>query len=173
MDENKWKECVAFHGHSCPGLAIGARAAEEAGKYFGIDLECARDGRIVCVMENATCAADAIQYLAGCTMGKSNIFVRDTGKMAFSFFLKDTGMKIRFYYRNELRASDRDGKINMILSSPVDDVFSVSLPSFEMPKKGPREKEYECSSCREAAAESKMFASDDGFLCYDCYNKKN
>ena len=32
MDQKKWETCVAFHGHSCGGLAIGYRAALYAAK---------------------------------------------------------------------------------------------------------------------------------------------
>ena len=35
MDQILWEKCVAFHGHSCPGLAIGARAAEIALELLG------------------------------------------------------------------------------------------------------------------------------------------
>ncbi|MBV5307454.1 MAG: formylmethanofuran dehydrogenase, partial [Desulfobulbaceae bacterium] len=28
--KNDWERCVEFHGHSCPGLAIGYRACEAA-----------------------------------------------------------------------------------------------------------------------------------------------
>ena len=27
MEQEQWERCVAFHGHSCGGLAIGCRAA--------------------------------------------------------------------------------------------------------------------------------------------------
>ena len=30
MTPNNWERCVEFHGHSCPGLAIGYRACEAA-----------------------------------------------------------------------------------------------------------------------------------------------
>jgi formylmethanofuran dehydrogenase subunit E len=30
-----YNETVAFHGHSCPGLALGYRAAEYALQHFG------------------------------------------------------------------------------------------------------------------------------------------
>ncbi|MDR3206012.1 MAG: formylmethanofuran dehydrogenase subunit E family protein, partial [Candidatus Methanoplasma sp.] len=28
MDKELWDGCVRFHGHACPGLAIGFRASE-------------------------------------------------------------------------------------------------------------------------------------------------
>ena len=29
MDQQLWEKAIAFHGHACPGLAIGVRAATE------------------------------------------------------------------------------------------------------------------------------------------------
>ena len=30
MNKELWKRCVEFHGHECPGLAIGYKASEAA-----------------------------------------------------------------------------------------------------------------------------------------------
>ena len=30
MEQQLWEKAIAFHGHACPGLAIGVRAATEA-----------------------------------------------------------------------------------------------------------------------------------------------
>lgn len=32
MIQNDWNRCVEFHGHSCPGLAIGYRTCEAVGE---------------------------------------------------------------------------------------------------------------------------------------------
>jgi hypothetical protein len=59
-------QTVAFHGHWCPGLAIGIRAAEWALQEMGR----ATDEEIVAVVETDMCGVDAIQFLIGCTFGK-------------------------------------------------------------------------------------------------------
>ena len=60
IDEQLVKETTDFHGHWCPGLAIGIRAAEWALKEMGK----APDEEIVAVVETDMCGVDAIQYLA-------------------------------------------------------------------------------------------------------------
>ena len=45
-----WEKAVSFHGHECPGLAIGVRAVEAAEAKLGIAFS--RDEEIVCVTEN-------------------------------------------------------------------------------------------------------------------------
>ena len=64
---------VAFHGHACPGLALGYRAAEYA-------LQHLRTGRsddedLVAIVENDACGVDAIQMVAGCSVGKGNLIL--------------------------------------------------------------------------------------------------
>ena len=65
---NDFQECVHFHGHLCPGLAIGYGAVKAAQQALG--LAAAEDEEVVAVVENDSCAVDAIQVLLGCTFGK-------------------------------------------------------------------------------------------------------
>ena len=95
MDQKLWQECVRFHGHECPGLAIGYRAVEIAKEYLGDVFSPLYDEEVVCVTENDACGVDAVQWLSGCTIGKGNLIYRPSGKMAFSFFLRKSGKSIR------------------------------------------------------------------------------
>jgi len=67
--EEKIKQTIAFHGHSCPGLAIGIRAAELARDRLGTPDQ----SDLVAVAETDMCGLDAIQFLTGCTYGKGNL----------------------------------------------------------------------------------------------------
>ena len=60
-DKEKWLRAADFHGHQCPGLAIGYKAVEAA--LAKRPAGAAQDEEIVCVTENDTCAADAVQAL--------------------------------------------------------------------------------------------------------------
>ena len=62
MNKELWDKCVAFHGHSCPGLAIGFRAATLALELLGLE-EGAKDEELVCVTENDACGVDAVQVV--------------------------------------------------------------------------------------------------------------
>ncbi len=68
IDEQTLERVVDFHGHMCPGLAIGPHAKDE---------------EVVAVVETDMCGVDAIQLLTGCTLGKGNLIHRDWGKNAF------------------------------------------------------------------------------------------
>ena len=124
MDKAMWEKAVAFHGHECPGLAIGVRAAIEALKYMdGVKSE---DESIVCVTENDACGVDAIQTILSCTMGKGNLLYRDTGKMAFSFFARKSGKKIRFCLKPSKTVMDREDRKKYILEAPFEELFKIS-----------------------------------------------
>ncbi len=45
LNKELWDKCVAFHGHECPGLSIGYRAALYAAKL--LDLRFSKDEEVV------------------------------------------------------------------------------------------------------------------------------
>ncbi|NIP44160.1 MAG: formylmethanofuran dehydrogenase, partial [candidate division Zixibacteria bacterium] len=50
---------------------------------------------LVAVVENDSCAVDAVQVLTGCTFGKGNLFFRDYGKQVYTFFRRPSGDFLR------------------------------------------------------------------------------
>ena len=70
MDKAMWEKAVAFHGHECPGLALGVRLCEFVRLRLG--RTSAHDEELVCIAETDACPGDAIQALLGCTLGKGN-----------------------------------------------------------------------------------------------------
>ena len=109
---------VAFHGHWCPGLAGGIRAAEWALSELGARSE---DEELVAVVETDMCGVDAIQYLTGCTFGKGNLVYRDYGKNAFTFYRRSDGKAARLVMRCFGRDAEReeldDGRVLRVLST--------------------------------------------------------
>ncbi|HOY64875.1 MAG TPA: formylmethanofuran dehydrogenase subunit E family protein, partial [bacterium] len=77
MDEKSaigYERVVEFHGHSCIGSALGYRVALKALEWLKANR--AEDEEIVCVVENNSCAVDAIQAITGCTFGKGNLIFK-------------------------------------------------------------------------------------------------
>ena len=101
IDPSIIERTIAFHGHSCPGLAIGIRAAEIALR----ELPDVDQASLVCVTETDMCGVDAIQFLTGCTYGKGNLIHRDYGKLAFSFHDRRSGRGFRLVFRREIWAA--------------------------------------------------------------------
>jgi formylmethanofuran dehydrogenase subunit E len=110
------EKTIAFHGHSCPGLAIGIRAAELALKEIGR----APDEEIVAVVETDMCGVDAIQFLTGCTFGKGNLIHKDYGKNAFTFYRRSDGKAIRLVRRPSSFGSARPSQTSEDVGSLLD-----------------------------------------------------
>ena len=95
-----WEDCAQFHGHKCPGLAIGYRAAVLAMEKLGLS-EGSQDEELVCISENDACGVDAIQVITGCTAGKGNLIFHMTGKEAYSFYCRKSGKSIRPVFQRD------------------------------------------------------------------------
>lgn len=92
-DDVELGECIRFHGHFCPGLAIGFRAAGELIRLLGANRS--GDEELVAIVETDACSADAIQVMTGCTFGKGNFIFLDHGKHAFTLGSRQRNMAYR------------------------------------------------------------------------------
>lgn len=157
-----------FHGHECPGLAIGFKACEAAQNKLGISFS--KDEEVVCITENDACGVDAIQVITGCSIGKGNLLYRGTGKQAFSFFCRDTGKKLRmvFKYRGKKDMS-REERQHAILNGSIDELFDFKEPHFDLPEKARLFNTLICDECGEGAPEHKMRLMNGKTVCIDCF----
>jgi len=84
-----------IHGHYCPGVALGVKAAYIACKRLGI---VHSDGmeNIMAVVECNNCFVDGIQAISGCTLGNNALIYKDFGKTAVTFYRRGekTGLRI-------------------------------------------------------------------------------
>ena len=90
-------KCAEFHGHMCPGLAIGFQAARTLMERLGV--RKAPDEELIAIVETDACGADAIQVMTGCTFGKGNFLFKNYGKHAFSFLDRRKGKSVRVCLR--------------------------------------------------------------------------
>ena len=95
-----FQKCVEFHGHVCPGLAIGYAAAKAGMRVLNVGPS--EDEEIVAIVENDSCAVDAVQSLLGCTFGKGNLIFRDWGKQVFTFLDRKTLRAVRVSLRADM-----------------------------------------------------------------------
>lgn len=188
------EKVISFHGHSCPGLSIGIRASELARRELG-DLP---DTRMVCIAETDMCGVDAVQYLIGCTFGKGNLIHRDYGKMAFTFFDRETGRGFRCLLKSGARgdmaeemsslnrkiASDQASEAEQtrcnelrrqmkerVMSSNLDELFEVMEPNEVMPRSARILSSLVCEACGEMTMESRTRRFAGKTLCQPCFDK--
>lgn len=184
-------ECVEFHGHLCPGLAIGYAAAK-AGKRI-LSVQHAEDEEVVTVVENDSCAVDALQVILGCTFGKGNLIFRDWGKQVFTFIERKSGRAVRVSLKGDLPGRDRGRalKENIQSGSATDEektewenarqmvitelvttdprkFFEISEIKCEMPPTAQRVESVPCPVCREAVVKMKMVELNGRLVCKQC-----
>ena len=169
MDTIAWQRCVDFHGHSCPGLAIGFKAVQALEQQMG--LVCGGDEELVCVTENDACGVDAVQVLTGCSLGKGNLLYRERGKMAFSFFNRTSGQQLRMVFKLPVSRTntERAALQEMILNADPSELFNFSQPRFSLPEKARIFDSETCEHCAESAVEHLIRLHEGKKLCLDCF----
>jgi formylmethanofuran dehydrogenase subunit E len=106
LSSEDFNKCVEFHGHICPGLAIGFQAARILMERLGV--RWAPDEELVTIVETDACGADAIQVMTGCTFGKGNFIFRNHGKNAFSLVDRKRRRGMRVCLRPDIFKADPD-----------------------------------------------------------------
>lgn len=167
--QSLFEKSVEFHGHRCPGLAIGVRAAVEAQKLLGI--RPAADEEVVCVTENDACGIDGIQVLLGCSAGKGNLIFRIRGKQAYSFFNRNTGEAVRLVLKPLPAMESREEKQNYILNAPLEEIFDIKKPGYPLPEKARLFSSIDCEICGESTAEPYVRLEDGKKVCLDCFRE--
>ncbi len=125
------REVVQFHGHLCAGLALGYRVAKAALRELEADRP--QDEELVAVVENDSCAVDAVQYITGATFGKGNLIFRDYGKHVYTFFNRRTGKGVRI--SEDYRGFDNDPRFPELRKRQENgEDVSRELDSYKMEK---------------------------------------
>ena len=100
LSHKDFQRCIDFHGHICPGLAIGFQAARILMERLGV--EASSDEELVATVETDACSVDAIQVVTKCTFGKGNLKYLDYGKHAFSLTDRKQGKTVRVCLRPDI-----------------------------------------------------------------------
>ena len=184
-----------FHGHMCPGLAIGIRVAEQAIMEMG---ERPGDEEVVAIVETNNCAVDAIQFITGCTFGKGNLIHLDYGKNAFRFIRRSDSKAIRIRVKldawNPLRPDEdqltkrwREGttsemekqeavrlqqqRTEMILNAPLTDLLEVQSIQPEIPARARIFNSVACARCGEKTMETRLHLLERKVYCPECFEE--
>ncbi len=119
---------LAFHGHKCPAMPLGLRAAVAAMNVLGV--ERARDKELHVISETgkghaAGCFLDGIMVATGCTYGKSNVEKLYYNKLAFT--LVDVAGK------RAVRVSLKPDFVAKMLQSPFVEQRKKGIPPQDVP----------------------------------------
>jgi len=168
-----YREIVAFHGHSCPGLAMGWRMARAAMDFLVPGRSV--DEELVAVVENNACGVDALQCLSGCTFGKGNLIFKDYGKMAYIIYSRTQGRGVRVVLDRkaipEAVKKDRQGYVDWLLREERDDFLALREVCDEAPPKARILDSLTCAECGEAVMATRIREDGGRQLCIPCYER--
>jgi formylmethanofuran dehydrogenase subunit E len=189
-----FEDVIKFHGHSCPGLVLGYRVAIAAIKELAIG-DISEDEEIVAIVENDSCAVDAIQVLTGCTFGKGNLIFKDYGKQVYTFIKRPSGDAVRISidikfpeeteYEKQMwkRYSEGDRseevlkvvhnrkakKIKAILEANDSDILQIKRFKTTPPSEAKIYPSIRCEVCGEKMAEPKARIKNGKIVCIPCF----
>ncbi len=190
----EFDEVVAFHGHACPGLALGYRVSRYVMERFGAPAE---DEELVAIVENNSCAVDAIQVVTGCTFGKGNLIFRDYGKQVYTFIKRPSGQALRIAIHWEpppedpeetdawkrysqgdrseevlrLVHSRKAKKLKAVLEAPDRELFKVQSKIMPLPPHARVYPSVRCALCGEKVMEPKLKVKDGKLVCIVCFGE--
>jgi formylmethanofuran dehydrogenase subunit E len=170
----EYADIIRFHGHSCPGLAIGFRLANAAMNALGATRS--DDEELFAVVESDACGVDALQCVSGCTFGKGNLVFRDYGKHAYRLFsrVRQQGVRVVFHGNGipaELR-EDRPAFAERIMSEQQDAILSVARIPYEELQAARVRKSVVCAGCGESVMDTRVRETGDGYLCIPCAERQ-
>jgi formylmethanofuran dehydrogenase subunit E len=201
MDDNiekqkliPFSEVTKFHGHVCPGTAIGYRAGEIAIKKLSSPR--ATDEEFLAIVENDSCSVDAIQVVTGCTFGKGNLIFKDHGKHVYTFINRDSGEALRISLNNGIDAMNpefakirekvfggtasaeekqefekqKDKTSQDILDLPDDELFKIEQVEVEIPEEARIFQSVKCAKCGELVAEHRARVENGTIICIPCFD---
>jgi formylmethanofuran dehydrogenase subunit E len=186
---------VQFHGHVCPGLSIGYRVATLAANHFK---DRSKDEELVAIVENRSCAIDAIQAINSCTCGKGNLIFKDYGKHVYTFFKRGEKKALRISLRPDalpqeekhsalfakVRAgtaspeevkefsASHEAKSKIILEMPEKELLWVREVEIEPPEKAIVYPTMVCSKCGEGFMEPLGRIKNGKIVCIPCFEEK-
>lgn len=187
------RDAILFHGHLCPGLALGYRVAKAAMRELEADRP--HDEELVAVVENDSCAVDAIQFITGATFGKGNLLFRDLGKHVYTFYNRGTGKGVRISedfrgFENddrypalkERQAAGEDvsrelerfkmEKTAAILKANDRDFLKIEPVTSAPPSQAKIRTSVRCAICGERFMGSKGRVKEGRIVCIPCYENK-
>jgi formylmethanofuran dehydrogenase subunit E len=194
LDQDLLAFGMRFHGHKCPAMPMGLRTGLAAMQALGV--ERAPDSQLVALIEIdeehcATCWADGVQAVTGCTLGKGNIRKLNYGKWGLTLIDKKTARAVRVVPKaaamqkskesqfmamrksgipaSQIPAEVADPLVEMVSNAPDEQLLDVS-PVFEYEwKDGPHTFESQvCPLCGEMVVERNMRVKDGQAVCLPC-----
>jgi len=177
------------------GLRVGAAAMNKLG------VERSKDGQLMAMVELgddhcATCFADGIQMITGCTFGKGNIKKLHYGKWGVTLVDTQTGRAVRATPKAEVMLANKKSEfiteyrmkhipaskvpaevveplIEKVMTAPDNMLLNIGeVFDYEVPPKAESFSVFVCDMCGEMVVEGYgRYLEDEKKVCQPCYEK--
>ena len=195
LSSGDFTKCVEFHGHICPGLAIGFRAARTLMERLGV--RKAPDEELFAIVETDACGADAIQVMTGCTFGKGNFIFKNYGKHAFSLVDRKRRKAMRVCLQPDAYKADpkylslsgkvqndeasqkelaqfrqlQQAQVQKVLEADAELIFKIEEISIDIPPKARITESGTCDFCGERTQIDLLNKINGKRLCIPCAHR--
>jgi len=170
------------HGHMCAGQVLGVRMALLGCRAIGITEPRGKDRKALLVfVEIDRCAADAINTVTGCRLGKRTLKFYDYGKLAATFLNTRSNEAVRVVALDEARdAADRcfpeiaskyDRQLRAYKLLPDEDLFRVERVRVNLREEdqpGRPVSRVRCDRCGEGINDRREIVGEGRTLCRAC-----
>jgi len=189
---------LTLHGHKCPAMPMGLRVGAAAMNKLGV--ERAKDGQLMALVEIgenhcATCFADGVQMITGCTFGKGNIQKLHYGKWGVTLIDRKSGRAVRVTPNAEAMAANKqtdffqtyrmkgvpasqvpaevvEPLVQRVMNAPEDELLNVSDVFERTWEDSPHSFDsFVCELCGEMTVEPYGRVLGDKKVCIPCREK--
>lgn len=171
-------EAARFHGHVCPGTVLGVRMVLAGCREVGVCEPAAAGKSLIVIVEIDRCATDAIQALAGVSLGKRTLKHADFGKTAATFVNVASGTGVRVAARDDARglalrripdiADARRAQMVAYRDMPEADLLTVERVVVEPGWLARRRVRVPCAACGEHVNYEREVRVGGRALCRGC-----
>jgi formylmethanofuran dehydrogenase subunit E len=184
-----------LHGHFCPFLALGVKAAVQAVNELGVSSTGMEE--VIAIIETNNCFSDGVQFVTGCSFGNNALIYRDYGKTAFTL-AKRNGEAVRVSVKDISRLlEEREPEAQRLfqkvvierkgtnedqrrlrenwrrigfkmLDTPDDELFDVTRVAIQVPAYSRIFVSVKCSICGENVMEPRARVQNGQPVCIPC-----
>jgi formylmethanofuran dehydrogenase subunit E len=189
------ESAAQLHGHYCPGLAFGIRAAYRAVTDLGADSTGMEE--VLAIVETNNCFADGIQFVTGCSFANNALIFNDIGKTAFTLARRSgEGVRVMVSMDRESlakrepeatelsrrvvaerRGTEEDSaRLTLLwrqaafnlLDVPDSELLSIEKVTADIPAYARIHESIRCSLCGENVMETRIRMRDGNPVCLPC-----
>jgi formylmethanofuran dehydrogenase subunit E len=165
------KKAGDYHGHICGGIILGTKMTLAAMKALGLDPQV-KNKNLIVYAEVDRCMTDAVQVIAGVSLGHRSLKHIDYGKFAATFVNVETRRALRATIKESF---DSHGPVEEVAKKVAQmpdaelvilQEVKIEIPETDLPG-SPGKRAY-CSVCGERVVDGREILKEGKPFCRAC-----